>query len=144
MIKSFKGNLADSTQDRLRLQTIKGKVGYRIVKFDTIHVQPGVTAGIEGVTKIYRKKQSSITGTIDFTDSNLLAVAVRIGQDSPAYPLSESVIFDNEVVNQDLYVTFLDNGPTNNINYYIELEIIPLSEQAAEYTTIKDLRSTSR
>ncbi len=143
MIKTFRGIVVDGGQERIHLSTIKGMIGYKIVKFDTIQLQPGVTAGIEGVTKIYTKEQSSITGTIDFADSDLLGVAVRIAQDSPTYPMSESVIFDNVIINQDMYVTFVDNGPTNSINYYIELEVITLTEQAAEYITLKDIRSAT-
>ena len=31
VVKTFRGQLEDGGQDHIRLQTIKGKVGYRIV-----------------------------------------------------------------------------------------------------------------
>jgi len=33
VVKTFRGLLADGGQDRIRLSTIKGKVGYKIAKF---------------------------------------------------------------------------------------------------------------
>jgi len=43
MIKTFRGLLADGGQDRIRLSTIKGKVGYKIAKFEGFPNTPGVT-----------------------------------------------------------------------------------------------------
>ena len=51
------------------------------------------------------------------------------------------IIFDNEVVNQDIYVTHTDETATLACNYYIEMEVIPLDDKGAEYMTIKDLRT---
>ena len=51
-------------------------------------------------------------------------------------------IFDNEVFNQDIYVTNNDADSSSPINYYIELEVIPLDDAGAEYTTLKDMRQS--
>ena len=51
MIKSYKGSLPDGGQDRIRLATIKGKVGYRIVKFQIIAEEPFGGANSEHLVK---------------------------------------------------------------------------------------------
>jgi len=140
MIKTFRGILKDDGQDRIRLSTIKGKVGYKIVKFQLIGPDESETA--EASVKIYKKEQSVVNGTIDFTDSDLLAAAIyqqnATGQN---YPLDTIVIFDNEVFNQDIYITQKGGAASALINYYIELEVVPLDDAGAEYTTLKDIRS---
>jgi len=139
MIKTFRGLLADGGQDRIRLSTIKGKVGYRIVKFQTMNMNPGAQL-IEGVMKVYKDQQSSIDGIVNFTDSSLMAADYHIDNDSTAYATSEVVIFDQETINQDIYITFKDISTGQSMNYYIVLEVIPLDDAGAEYTTLKDMR----
>jgi len=143
MIKTFRGLLADAGQDRIRLQTIKGKVGYRIVKFEIIAYQP-FFKDQEDIVKIYKSEQSTVTDEVDFTDSNLLAVAIMTNDNTPAaaFMFEQHVIFDSEIFNQDIYVTHRDQDSGEPCNYYIELEVIPLDDAGAEYTTLKDLRST--
>ena len=140
MIKTFRGILADGGQDRIKLSTIKGQVGYKISKFQVIGQD--ASESYEAVTKIYTTLQSTIDDSIDFTVSDLLAVAMYqqniTGQD---YPLDQIAIFDGEIINQDIYITYVTGTGSGDMNYYIELEVIPLTEQAAEYTTIKDLRA---
>jgi len=43
--------------------------------------------------------------------------------------------------NQDIYITNYDGTSANTLNYYLELEVIPLDDSGAEYTTLKDMRS---
>ena len=140
MIKTFRGLLADAGQDRIRLSTIKGKVGYRIVKFAVMG--PDGSENIESVLKIYKDKQSTIDHNISFTDSSLLAAAI-ITQSATMqnYPEDTSIIFDQEIINQDIYVTLKGADYSASVNYYIELEVIPLDDKMAEYETIKDLRT---
>jgi len=140
MIKTFRGLLTDGGQDRLRLSTIKGKVGYRIVKFQIIQQEPGQQS-VESTVKIYKQKQSTINNNIDFTDTNLLAVAIWHKQDNSAYALIMDVIFDNQVFNQDIFLTHQETDNAYASNYYLELEVVPLDEKGAEYTTVKDLRT---
>jgi len=141
MIKTFRGLLADGGQDRIRLQTIKGKVGYKIVKFELMGKTPGASTQ-ESVVQIYKKFQSTIDATVDFTDSALLAAGIWQKSTNVAYPLAESVIFDQEIFNQDIYVTHKDVDAGESCNYYMELEVVPLDDAGAEYTTLKDMRST--
>jgi len=140
MIKTFRGLLADGGQDRIRLQTIKGKVGYKVKQFVAIGAAPG-TIDIESVFKIYKTDQSgAINGLINFTDSDLLGVSYWKEGNSLNETPSNSIIFDNEIFNQDIYVTYEDVAGSSAANYYLELEVIPLDDAGAEYTTLKDLR----
>jgi len=144
VVKTFRGLLTDSSpgnQNRIRLTTIKGKVGYRIVKLQTIGPAPGVT-GIESVVKIYKTNQTTVDGVVDFTDTELLAVCTYARhEDVLNSGENELVIFDTEIFNQDIFITAIDTVGSTGTNYYLELEVIPLDDKGAEYTTIKDLRS---
>jgi len=144
MIKTFRGLLADGGQDRIRLQTIKGKVGYKIIKLAIIGNEPGAKSQ-ESLVKIYKNEQSTFTDIVDFTDSDLLAVSYWAIHPDPQYGegLTGPVIFDNEVVNQDIYVSHTDVNTGESCNYYLELEVIPLDDKAAEYTIIKDIRTAT-
>ena len=139
MIKTFRGLLEDGGQDHIRLQTIKGKVGYRIVKFQIIQQEPGQQS-VESTVKIYTQKQSTINNNIAFTDSSLLAAAIWHKQDNSAYALIDHVIFDREIFNQDIFLTHQETDNAYACNYYLELEVIPLTDHDAEFTTLKDIR----
>jgi len=143
MIKTFRGLLADGGQDQIRLQTIKGKVGYRIVKFQGITNDPGV-ATREHILKIYKSQQSAIDGGVDFTDSDLLGCLYVTNRADSLLSGDNSIIFDNEIFNQDIYISHFEAatspGAGGSANYYIELEVIPLDDAGAEYTTLKDMR----
>ena len=142
VVKTYRGLLADGGQDRIRLQTIKGKVGYKIVKFQTMAAAPGTT-NAEDVTKIYKTEQTTPVATVDFTDSDLLACALTTAStDMEDFGIAEQIIFDNEIFNQDIYVSHVDAKTGESVNYYIELEVIPLDDAGAEYTTLKDMRQT--
>ena len=143
MIKTFRGILADGGQDRIRLQTPQGKVGYQIVNFRIITQHPASVA-VEGVYKITKTELTTIDATIDFTFPDLLAVGFYTANTSPTNPHVEDIIFDNQIFNQDIFISYKDAyGSTEPGNYYIELETIPLTEMGAEYTTIKDLRANA-
>ena len=140
MIKTYRGLLADEGQDRIRLQTIKGKVGYKIVKFNIMANNPQ-GANSENVVQIY-KKSTTPTLIIDFTDSDLLAVATLNNYASAHAHNKATVIFDNEIFNQDIYITAMEDIGTEAVNYYLELEVIPLTDHGAEFTTLKDMRTS--
>jgi len=140
VVKTFRGLLADGAQDQIRLQTIKGKVGYRIVKFQIMADTP-VTASGEQIAKIFKSSQGTPTATVDFSDSDLLGVALFIHNDN--YSNTQTyIIFDREIFNQDIFITYASGAGSNPCNYYLELEVIPLDDAGAEYTTLKDMRST--
>jgi len=141
MIKTFRGRIDDGGQNRIRLSTKKGKIGYRIVKFQVISVSPGA-ASVEAILKVYKIAQTSITGTVDFSDGNLLAAAYYTDQDNHAY--LESVVgpimFEREVFNQDIYITSVDVDSSTSMNYYLELETVTLTDNAAAVSTLRDIR----
>ena len=138
-IKTFRGKLADDTQDRLSLSTNNGKVGYNIVKFEVMGIDPD--ENIESAIKIYTESQSSITTNIDFSDPTLLAAATLEASVSSNYPTDRIIIFDREIVNQDIFITLKGAGYTASINWYLELEQYPLSENEATVATLKDIRN---
>jgi len=143
VVKTFKGQLADNAQDRIRLQTIKGKVGYRIVKFEVIGGNP-TSHTQESVAMIWKTEQTApYSYTPNFTDSDFLGVGLWMATDATAYPATTKVIiFDRDIFNQDIYITHQDIQDAGQLNYYLELEIIPLDDAGAEYTTLKDMRAT--
>jgi len=143
-MKTFRGLLADGEQDRIKLETMKGKVGYKIVKFQIMLKTPGTGGGTESIVKIYKKEQGTPDAVIDFSDTSLLGAAYLTEQDNAQYVPGIVVVFDTEVFNQDIYVTQKDIDGSHSINYYLELEVISLTDMGAEYSTIKDLRGYQR
>jgi len=118
-------------------------VGYRIVKFQVIIAAPSAADQIS-VVQIWNREQSTIVGTVNLTDSELLGVAEIQASSSVSYQSQiVSIIFDQEIFNQDIYVTHKDVDGGESCNYYMELEAIPLSEMGAEYTTLKDIRTAT-
>ncbi len=140
MIKTFRAFMADDGQDRIRLSTIKGKVGYRIIKFQMIGEEPGARFS-ESVMKIFKTSQTTIDSIVNFTDSDLLGVGYFSGKSASGDNSTvEPIIFDREIFNQDIFITHHDTATGEGCNYYLELEVISLDDAGAEYTTLKDLR----
>ena len=138
---SFKGKLDEGLVEKIKLSTLNGKRGYRITKFQTMITTPGVGGDYVAVVKIYSTKQTSGSTTVDFTDGDLLAVDYTSGKDSPNYGIDPSIIiFDNEVVNQDIFVTYGAPTGTLPVNYYIELETVTLTDLQTTQLTLKNLR----
>jgi len=144
MIKTFRGLLTDGAQDTIVLHTNDGSIGYRIVKFQIMGNNPGST-GYEHIVKIYKTAQTgATTETIDFSDQTLLAAAFLQEHDSNAYVSSHEVIFDQEIFNQDIYITHKDTEGALAVNYYIELEQIKLDLSESTVATLKDIRNELR
>ena len=136
---SFRGQLADGGIDKIKLSTMKGKKGYKIAKFQLMG--PNNNTDFEHVVKIYKVKQSTATSDIDFTDGNLLASGIIGGDSSRSILTTPVIVFDNEVFNQDIYVTNKGHDNTANVNYYIELEVKDISDLQATQLTLKSLRT---
>jgi hypothetical protein len=140
-ILSYRGLLTNADQETILLSTKKGEIGYRIRKLQVITNIPGNTTQ-DLVVKIYKVEQESVPSsgaTIDFSDNTLLAVghySGRYGEISP-----DSVIFGNEIFNQDIYVTHTDQDGNDSCNYYLELEVMTLNETEATVATLKDIRN---
>jgi hypothetical protein len=140
-IKTFRGLMTDDTQDTIVLHTNDGSTGYRIVKFQIIG--PDSNENIESTLKVYKVKQTTIDDKIDFSDNTLLAAATMSGTTSSANTAAQVIVFDNEVFNQDIYVTLKGESYTANMNYYIELEQIKLDLSENTVATLKDIRNLS-
>ena len=142
MIKTFRGILADGGQDRIRLATKKGKIGYKIHKFQLAGDAPGQQSQ-ESVVRLWKVKQSSVSTTavdVDFSDGNMLAYGYAVDHDNPAYPMSQTVIFDQEIFNQDVYITHTEMQSSRACNYYLELEQVELSDNQSSMATLQSLR----
>jgi len=141
MIKTFRGVMADDTMDTILLHTNDGAMGYRVVKFQVIGTAPG-SASYETVLKIYKVAQTTNVASINFADNTLLAVAAYAHSSSGGEGVvSDVVIFDQEIFNQDIYVTAKATGSANDMNYYLELEQVKLDLGENTVATLKDIRN---
>jgi len=124
-VHSFRGLLGDGGQDEISLERSNLNLAYRITKFQLIAKNPGAESQ-ESTVKIYREEQTSSTTTIEFTDTDLLAAAIYHDQSSSSYPVSLVVIFDNTLFSRNIYVTHKDYEEDQYINYYLEIEEVPV------------------
>jgi len=139
-IISFRGLLTDGTQEKISLETLRGKKGYKIIKFECM--QDGF-GNSEMVIQIFKEQQSTISSSINFSDNRLLAACMISGSSSAeANPEDRSIIFDNEIFNQDIYVTAAVSSSSDPTNYYIELEQFDLALDESTVATLKDIRNT--
>ena len=143
-IKSFRGLIADGSIDTITLHTNTGATGYRITKFELMPNTPGTGSAQESIVKIYKIPQTSVDGTVDFSDNTLLATAIWIGSKNPAASVPSpfaDVIFDKEIFNQDIFITHIDTDGSESVNYYIELEQVALDLNQNTVATLKDIRN---
>ena len=141
-IISYKGKIAIGLQDRIRLRTLNGKVGYKINKFELFPSTPHA-ANTALVSKIFKTDQSaSVSPTVDFTNADLIAVAAYEDNSNDARQQHDTIVFDNEIVNQDIFIT-MDDADSNTVpgNYYIELEAMSLDDIESTMLTLKSLRT---
>lgn len=145
VVKSFRGLIADGGIDTISLHTNDGSTGYRIVKFQLMGHNPGDNSlgSYEHVVQIFKIPQSSASATIDFSNQTLLAAGLCFGNTSPQFNDTTSILFDNEVFNQDIYITHVDEDAATPVNYYIELEQIKLDLNENTVATLKDIRNQS-
>ena len=140
MIKTFRGILGDGDQAKIRLSTKNGKIGYRITRLDIIPAEIAAGGG-EHTCKVTKVALTTIDNNVDFSDGNLLAVAVAKNSTSVhLYGVEFLSIFDREMFNQDIYVSHHDNDGSRALNYYIELETINMTDNAAAVSTLRDIR----
>ena len=143
---SYKGTLDMGLEDRINLRTMNGKTGYKITKFQIMSTAPGAQ-DYEYVAKITKVKDPNIGPVVEFTNSDLMGVAYNKGKNNADEPAStETVIFDNEVTNQNMFVSISDaSSGTTPCNYYIELEVMNLSDIQSTELTLRNIRQiTSR
>tara|TARA_Y100000004_G_C8647013_1_gene299475 strand:+ start:107 stop:544 length:438 start_codon:yes stop_codon:yes gene_type:complete len=139
-IKSFRGLIADNSIDTINLHTKDGSIGYRITKFQIMPQDPG-NNDTENVVKIFKIPQTATSATIDFSDQTLLAAGYYLSGSATTRMQDTTVVFDNEIFNQDIYVTNVETTASGAINYYIELEQIKLDLNENTVATLKDIRN---
>ena len=138
MNKSFKGKLDTGDQQTIRLSTNKGEQGYQIIKIAIIGQEPQGTTQ-ESTLQVFSTKRSTITATMNFDDPSLLGVAYWSSSNSSDNAEDMTVVIDNKIVNQDIFITHVGTASTY-LNYYIELEQVKLSKDEAAVATLKDMR----
>jgi len=145
-IKTFRGKILDGNQDTIVLHTNNGSTGYRIVKFQ---VMPAVTGSgtneaLVGIWKVSQTAADITAQLIDFNDNRLLGAAFFLRDQGTVAITSDTIIFDSEIFNQDVYVTYADSqGSTGEMNYYLELEQMKLDLNENTVATLKDIRNLS-
>jgi len=139
VVKSYRGLLEDGGQDKIRLTTTDGRMGYKIIKFQVMTAAP-VGAASEHVVKIFNEKQAVVSAAVDFSDPVLLAVNVWTNAVGYGFEGTMGVIFDGHIFNQDIYITQSEETGNAAANYYIELEQLKLTAIQAEVLIVKDLR----
>jgi len=124
-VHSFRGLLADGGQDEINLERQNVNLAYRIVKFQVMAADGDTNT--DPTVKIYREEQTSIVSTVDFTETDLLGAALLNEHESSAYQPSPIVIFDNVLFSRNIYVSQKGASFSLSVNYYIEIEEVPVS-----------------
>ena len=139
-VHSFRGILADSEERKIRIQGPVGAIAWRVTKFQIITKAPG-TATLMHVVKIYRETQSSITGTVDFSDAELLGCAANQGLQAGNSDIQ--IIFDNDIFVRNIFVSAKEIvGASGEVNYYIELEEVKVSKAGMAQLAVAAARRT--
>ena len=140
MIKSFRGLLQNSEQKRIKLSTNNGLTGYKIHKF---MIMPNSPFGdnTEYVVKITTQELATLSADVNLDSPLILAVAAASnsagwGGNQP----DKNIVFDNKKFNQDIYISTKNSSGTDAINYYLELETMPISKDEATVATLRDMR----
>tara|TARA_Y100000034_G_C6541065_1_gene233397 strand:- start:18 stop:446 length:429 start_codon:yes stop_codon:yes gene_type:complete len=142
MIKTFRGQLADGDIETIRLSTNNGLTGYKIKKFQ---IMPATPAGATGafVGQIYTIEPAAATASVDFNDGTMIAASIYITATATNDNFDTSVIVDNKIFNQDIFVGMVDGTASEACNYYIELEQVKLDLAEATVATLKDMRGAN-
>tara|TARA_Y100000593_G_scaffold36626_1_gene71147 strand:+ start:148 stop:579 length:432 start_codon:yes stop_codon:yes gene_type:complete len=139
-IKSFRGRIDDGEQQKITLHTRDGSTGYKIKKLQIIAERPGHT-NVENLLKVWSEEQSTAPDEyVDFSDQRLLAVAYYANHASNKVDAT-TIIFDNVVFNQDIFINHKDIDTGEACNYHIELEQVKLDLNENTVATLRDIRN---
>ena len=142
-IKTFRGLIADGAVDTVSLHTNDGSTGYRIVKLEAMGVRPAATDQ-ESILKIYTVDQgTTVTDTVDFSDQTLIAVCFYDNSNATGVNAVQTIVIDNVIINQDIYITHSEGAGASGVNYYIALEQIKLDLNENTVATLKDIRNNA-
>jgi len=136
-IKTFRALLTTGDQITIPLHRAGSNKGFRIHKLQLMPNDIDASTSHESSVQIWKQKQAAAVADIDFSNDALLGAAYYVRSLNPSTPYvstisEETVVFDSEVVTQDIYVTYKDGQGGQLINYYLELEEVTMSgsEQA--------------
>jgi hypothetical protein len=141
MIKTFSGLMSDGAQETIHLRTLTGSTGYKIIKFQMMPEKPGTT-DYEHIMKVFKTAQTTVTENINFSDSLLLAAGYTEGGAATNFignPMT--VIFDQDIINQDIHITHIDTKGALACNYYLELEQVKLDSNETAVATLKNIKN---
>ena len=137
-IKSFRGKLVKGGSDTISLHTRDGLTGYKIVKFQAMGTSED--DNYESTIQVWSVPTTAALN-VDFSDQRLLATILYGDSNQAADRVNQTVIFDNMIFNQDIYVTFESKTSSADMNYYIELEQMKLDLNEQTVATLKDIRN---
>jgi len=137
-VHSFRGLLVHGAQDEISIQGSVGAIAWRMTKLSLIAGAPGAGAQLSTV-QVWREKQSSIVGTVNFSDNELLAVGLY-HQQTGVYGIH--TIFDNQIFTRNIYVTHNESSTGQSINYYFELEEVTVSAAGKGQLAVAAARRT--
>jgi hypothetical protein len=142
-VHSFRGMLPTGEQNEISIEGSVGAIAWRITKFQTMGTTPGANSP-EHVSKIYREQQTSIDGTVDFRQDELLAVSLWHKSSNLQYPTTDDIIFDNALFVRNIYVSQIDiaSGVLGDCSYYIELEEVTVSAAGKAQLALAAARRT--
>jgi len=125
-VHSFRGLLGDNGQDEINLERSNVNLAYRIVKFE---IMPGAPfQNQESIATIWREEQTTIPiEPVDFKNSDILGVAMWKSASTSAVLFSTTIIFDNTLFSRNIYVTHTEHSGSEVLNYYIEIEEVPVA-----------------
>jgi len=149
MIKSFRGLLTDPEQRKINIHTNNGAIGYKIIKFQVMPNDIDGSTAHEASVQVWKTFQTTLSVDVDFEDQRLLAAAYYIrtttGGGTPTAVFdNQTVVFDNQIFNQDIFVVYKDGQGGQAMNYYMELEQIKLDVNENTVATLKDIRNTTQ
>ena len=130
MIKKFSGLIPNLGLERIYLAGVESGKGFKVKDLQIISSQPGAI-DYEYIVQVYMTKRTStgLYDNIDFTKDDLLAVAYLSGDTSETHSDFQTVIFDETVFNQDIYISTADiSGSTLPVNYMLTLEEVKMSD----------------
>jgi len=125
-VHSFRGLLGDGGEDEINLERQNVNIAYRIVKFQIMPDDPH-QATVKYVTKVYRESQSSIDDSVNFNDPDILAAAIYNEAPTTAILSHSLIVFDNILFSRNIFVTNSEPANNKSINYYIEIEEVPVT-----------------
>ena len=142
-IKTFRGALQKGAGERIRLETLDGKTGYRIKSLAGMPVDTGAGSN-EATIQVYAIEQTAPTTTVTFSEQTLLGVFYFLRDQGVVAINSQSTIFEESVFNQDIFV-YYEDAQTNaaGFNFYMELETVSLDDVEATAVILKNFRNTN-